>query len=419
MASVFDVVKNISPGKQTWRLKVRVERVWEMFPLDEPAKPFFVEMVLMDSKGDKIQASIRKPMMKKFKGVIMEGEVYKMYFFGDVRNMGSFRATRHEYKLLFHSRTKASRCDAANIPFIGLDPFSSKQIRETGGESDFLLDFVGVLTAVSDEKRSVRDGRTTRAVQMELIDEKGKAYCTLFGNYVDVVKDFASSIGCELPVVIIQYAKVKRFRGVVSLQNVLNTTRILWNPDIAPAMEFRRRLKVEAYDAEDTAAFVMFDADAEVLTGTPCDQLVSAYKDGGSDEMPLELVNLGGKEVLFRVEKAYDYAFKYDDTFRVKNICVDEEIMEHFRELRKISTPNAKKFRIPFPSLDDITEDGANHSIPLNLKVATESGDNKAFNVGDYLSEQAGCPIAASSSDVDASNVSTGDGSKGKSHCHS
>ncbi|KAJ1384830.1 Nucleic acid-binding, OB-fold [Sesbania bispinosa] len=141
MASVFYVVKNISPGKQTWRLKVRVERVWEMFPLDEPAKPFSVEMVLMDSK----------PMMKKFKGVIMEGEVYKMYFFGVVRNMGSFRATRHEYKLLFHSRTKASRCDAASIPFIGLDPFSSKQIRETGGESDFLLDFVGVLTAVSDE----------------------------------------------------------------------------------------------------------------------------------------------------------------------------------------------------------------------------------------------------------------------------
>ncbi|KAJ1409347.1 Nucleic acid-binding, OB-fold [Sesbania bispinosa] len=121
MACAFDPVKKVYPGRQTWRLKVTIERMWGgVFPLDEPAKPFSIEMVLLDSEGVKVQASIRRPMLKKFKDLVVEGEVYKMYFFGVVRN----------------------------------------------------LDCIGVLTAVYAEKRSVRDGRTTRVVQMELLDDK-------------------------------------------------------------------------------------------------------------------------------------------------------------------------------------------------------------------------------------------------------
>ncbi|KAJ1396462.1 Nucleic acid-binding, OB-fold [Sesbania bispinosa] len=108
-----------------------------MFPLDEPAKPFSIEMVFLDSEGVKIQASIRKPMKKKFKDLVVESEVYKMYFFGVVQNLGLYRATRHEYKLLFHSRTKVTCCDSTSIPFLRVVQVNSHATMETGGRVTF------------------------------------------------------------------------------------------------------------------------------------------------------------------------------------------------------------------------------------------------------------------------------------------
>ncbi|KAJ1400825.1 hypothetical protein SESBI_29261 [Sesbania bispinosa] len=48
MAGVYDEVQNIIPGRQNWKLKVRVVRVWAMYPVDEPSRTFSVEMVLVD-----------------------------------------------------------------------------------------------------------------------------------------------------------------------------------------------------------------------------------------------------------------------------------------------------------------------------------------------------------------------------------
>ncbi|KAJ1381739.1 hypothetical protein SESBI_44868 [Sesbania bispinosa] len=48
MAGVYDEVHNIFSGRQSWKLKVRVVRVWEMYPIYEPSRMFTVEMVLVD-----------------------------------------------------------------------------------------------------------------------------------------------------------------------------------------------------------------------------------------------------------------------------------------------------------------------------------------------------------------------------------
>ncbi|PNX66650.1 replication factor A protein, partial [Trifolium pratense] len=42
-----------------------------------------------------------------------------------------------------------------------------------------------------------------------------------------------------LPVVVIQFAKVKIFRDQASIQNVINTTKIFVNPDIPEADAFK------------------------------------------------------------------------------------------------------------------------------------------------------------------------------------
>ncbi|KAJ1393902.1 hypothetical protein SESBI_34579 [Sesbania bispinosa] len=397
MAGVYDQVGSVFPGRQNWRLKVRVVRVWEMYPIDEPSRTFSVEM------GERIQASIRKPMMKKFAGSIIEGEAYKMLFFGIVRNPGSYRATKHECKLIFHPKTKISRRESSIISLHGLNLFNSEDIMTTNGQSDYLVDVIGVLTAISTEKRSFRDGRMTRVMQLELTDQKGKVHCAMFGSYMDKVGDLLNGM------------------GEVVLQNVLNTTKILCNPQISEVDEFRNgaavhridilapmgviaddynnsppkdeflkahprktikqlheteedgffivlasivsvlndgnwwytackchravtmdgdryKLRVEVYDGEDTAAFVLFDSDTEMLIGHNCAELLAIIKDKNGDELPSEFSDLAGKEVLFKVEKPADYAFKFDDSFRVKRVCDDICIIDLFKNEDSIAT---------------------------------------------------------------------------------
>ncbi|KAJ1390048.1 Zinc finger, GRF-type [Sesbania bispinosa] len=239
MSGGLDLVKQLCPGRQNWRIKVRVIRLWDMAPIDQPSLPFSIDMVLMDSEGNRIQATVRKPMIQKFRGVMMEGQTYRIAYFGIINNTGLFRAARHAYKLLFHSRTRVIPCETMSVPLYSLALSDSQEVYETGGKSDHLVDVMGLLTAVSAERLSARDGRTTRLIVMELSDEKGKVRCTVFRPYVDMIKEYLSRGVDEMPVVIAQFVRVNTYKGDVVLQNVMNTTRVLWNPDIPEAIDFK------------------------------------------------------------------------------------------------------------------------------------------------------------------------------------
>ncbi|MQL05624.1 hypothetical protein EI015_26500, partial [Escherichia coli] len=91
-------------------------------------------MVLMDDKGDKIHAS-----------------VYSFQYFGVAANGGSYRTCRQTYKLNFQFTTKVVKmetdCVGANI----YDFVPILQITGGGLDTDFLVDVMGLLTAVGTE----------------------------------------------------------------------------------------------------------------------------------------------------------------------------------------------------------------------------------------------------------------------------
>ncbi|KAJ1407049.1 Nucleic acid-binding, OB-fold [Sesbania bispinosa] len=300
MAGMYDLVKDVFPGKQTWRLKVRI---WEMCPIDLPANPFAIEMVMMDVEGDKIQATIRKPMIRKFCGSVLEGHAYKMAFFGVVRN----------------------------------------------------TDMMGLLTVASSEKMSERSGHMTRFIILELTD----------GSYLARESE-------ELPVVVVQYARVKAYKGVVSIQNVMNTTTIMWNPDIPEAIEFKRSLAELGFETEAAEGNFIVIATVAAILGddawwySACSCMKAVNEEDGVffcpdpefGEIPDEFQVLVGKEMLFKVDKGPEYAFRFDDTFRMRRICVDPEIMKMFKDSVVITTPEKNKFIPPFPTIEEASSSG-------------------------------------------------------------
>ncbi|KAJ1428293.1 Nucleic acid-binding, OB-fold [Sesbania bispinosa] len=312
--SLKDIVNERS---EALRLKVRVVRVWEICQRNNPSNVFSVEMVLVDAEGGRIQASIRKAMIRKFKSSTVEGGVYKMIYFSLVENGGEYRACSHQFKFLFQPRTRIFPTESEVIPRFGIQAKDFEELQQTNGVSHYMFDFIGLLTAVGEEREFMKFGRPIRVLEIELTDDKAVMKCSLFGHFIEMMKNFLANGVDDLGILVIQFAKVKEYLGQVSLHTVDNSTRLLWNPQISEVISFKDRLKLEVRDHSETAHFVLFDFDVASLLSMSCASIVGDAKVP-TLHYPPELDMLIGKELLFKVEVKAERAFKFDDSFKMK-----------------------------------------------------------------------------------------------------
>ncbi|KAJ1390313.1 hypothetical protein SESBI_37528 [Sesbania bispinosa] len=86
---------------------------------------------------------------------------------------------------------------------------------------------------------------------------------------------------------------------------------------------------------------------------------------------PEELNIVIENELLFKVEVKDERAFKFDDSFKVKKICCDENIIPEFKEESSIKTPEMAKLKAPMSEVfnDELAVEGsvdATDSVALN-----------------------------------------------------
>lgn len=89
-------------------------------------------------QGDKIHASVRKTLIYKFEKELKEDCVYSMSNFGVACNAGSFRTTKHDYKLNFQIGTKVLNMDNS---FVSCSPFTLVPFSEIndGYDTNYLI----------------------------------------------------------------------------------------------------------------------------------------------------------------------------------------------------------------------------------------------------------------------------------------
>ncbi|XP_052109815.1 uncharacterized protein LOC127741445 isoform X2 [Arachis duranensis] len=123
-------------------------------------------------KGCKIQATVQNTMIYRFKQLLSEGRVYVMKLFSVVPNQGSYRATKHQIKLIFQFRTtvRDAICDFIPKSALTISPFT--ELLETKEDYDFLVDVVGLFVSVSEEKEYDKDGKKMKMAVMELAENE-------------------------------------------------------------------------------------------------------------------------------------------------------------------------------------------------------------------------------------------------------
>ncbi|KAJ1377418.1 hypothetical protein SESBI_48918 [Sesbania bispinosa] len=246
----FHGVKSLCGIRNPWRVKVKLVRIWNRCAVATLDDPFATQMLLVDEEGDRIEATVQKHNMKKFANVMVEGHVYKITNFGVMRNTGNFRACAHEFKIVFNANMKIIIVPNAAIPSMGFCLVKTSDITKTSGRSQFLLDFMGIVTGVSEEINLNKQGRATRLMLLDMVDEMGNIRCAVFGQLVDTILGFLALPRQGLLVVIIQLGRVNLYKGEVGLQNVMNATKIWWNPDIPIAVEFKNSLAVHEIETD-------------------------------------------------------------------------------------------------------------------------------------------------------------------------
>ncbi|CAJ2636122.1 unnamed protein product [Trifolium pratense] len=135
----FSEIEKIDSERTSWNLKAKILRLWEVSDFSRPNSPFSLEMVLMDSEGGRIHATVKKTLIYKFKDDLSEGK----------------RITNHDVKgSLFH-----------------LVPISD--VVSGSYDTDYLVDVIGVLTGVGTEREVTSQNGSTTKLNVIALEAQG------------------------------------------------------------------------------------------------------------------------------------------------------------------------------------------------------------------------------------------------------
>ncbi|KAJ1376511.1 Nucleic acid-binding, OB-fold, partial [Sesbania bispinosa] len=228
-------------------------------------KTLALEMVLCDERGGKIHAVVRRTLVYKFQSTLIEGAAYSISNFG------------------------------------------------VGENSDIM----GVLTDIGTEKEYERNRKKFRMNVMELEIDGSKIECALFENYLDDLNAFLASGNTTNVVVVVQLAKVKSFKGKVSLQNALHATKLFFNPDFDKLLEENTesvsqplsqiaeapKMSIEEEFLTHTINKTIEELkDAASLLDINCSDLLESTVQSNDKHFPAEISALVDKTFLFKVE---------------------------------------------------------------------------------------------------------------------
>ncbi|KAL1317660.1 replication protein A 70 kDa DNA-binding subunit C-like [Arachis hypogaea] len=168
MPPPIDMISKMHPPREAWRLKVRVLRLWVVPSFGNHEVPNSMDMIFLDEHCEKIQATVKKQVLNRFRDHIVEGQVYRMAYFTVVSNHGSYRATSHEFKLVFLHRTTIVPVDEDVIPKTCFNMFPFSDLLNMTQDYDFFVDVIGLLTSVGEEKEYAKEEKIMKMIVLEL-----------------------------------------------------------------------------------------------------------------------------------------------------------------------------------------------------------------------------------------------------------
>ncbi|XP_061344054.1 uncharacterized protein LOC133290023, partial [Gastrolobium bilobum] len=308
-------------------------------------------MILLDEKGGKVHTAIKGSL--NIPNKIHEGEVYFIKKFGVGLNSGSFRPTKHDYRLSFNLRTDVRSTIDSAIPTNGFDFVDFDVIEKESSDSPYLVDVIGLVSGIGEVREHIISGRKTKMVVVELdnlrlssdVIDSGYTLCQLssqssysFEN--DFLKEterkcISDVKNCSEITTCITYETIKSieskykwwYKSCNKCPYSVYEDFEKWYckncqkhfDDYYP--KFCVQLRV--VDHTDSASFILFDRDCVALLG------MSAGDD--FEHYPKELNVLIDKFMLFKVNVKKNNLDSYSEPrYQISKVCISEPVIKSF-----------------------------------------------------------------------------------------
>ncbi|CAJ2635312.1 unnamed protein product [Trifolium pratense] len=95
VCSAFDDIADLVPGKERVRIKARIVRLWKVPAFLNPNESGSIELVLVDHKGGKIHASVRKQLIHVFESRLEEAKCFEMREIVAIKKVQEPRIANH------------------------------------------------------------------------------------------------------------------------------------------------------------------------------------------------------------------------------------------------------------------------------------------------------------------------------------
>ncbi|XLS44660.1 hypothetical protein HN51_001525 [Arachis hypogaea] len=191
-------------------------------------------------KLNKIQCTLKKEVINQFGEILKEGELYSISRITVVLNIGAAKVVKHRYKLLFRFDTEVIPISNVHFPKASYSLETVESVVHMGQDSIYLIDVMGFLISVRDYSDVELDnGKKFKLVLIQLYSNGSYLICNLLGNFLTKMRLALMNAVSQPPIILLQSVKVKIYEGKVVVQNVIDCSKIIINPDISKAKSFQ------------------------------------------------------------------------------------------------------------------------------------------------------------------------------------
>ncbi|KAJ0449938.1 putative transcription factor interactor and regulator LIM family [Helianthus annuus] len=271
-------------------------------------------MILMDEKGDKIQATIKKVLMCVFENQLEEGSVVFLSKFGVGEMNGKFPVIKYSYKLIFYRHTNVKRWGQVEGSS-QITPASLSSQTVYSSHEEFLKKY---------ERKSVE----------EIWDVAVESVFVVLGTIRSVEEDFGwFYVGCsKCSKKVIPASDHVGGLDDIDADDAASDDGVLYCPKCkirSPTTILRYKIRVRVQDATGTISFVMFDKDVSKVIGRSARDIHDQQlRDGEENVCPREVKQLVGKRYIFKIEiSTFNLTSNYH-VYTVLKLCDDNEIIK-------------------------------------------------------------------------------------------
>ncbi|KAG7567733.1 Replication protein A OB domain [Arabidopsis thaliana x Arabidopsis arenosa] len=239
MASQFAMLRDVRPYKTSWRVQVKVLHSWRQYTNNTGET---LELVLADSQGVKIHASVKKDLVAKYVNSLQVNEWKFIEHFALTHAAGQFRPTGHLYKMSFVIGTTVTRSDiVSDSSYLTLARFS--RIQNGDLNPYMLIDVMGQVVNIGELEILEANNKPTTKLDFELRDEHDdRMSCTLWGTFAEKMFQACQAADGIMVICVIRFAKIKAYKGVRSLSNSFDASQVHINPPFPEIEAFTRAL---------------------------------------------------------------------------------------------------------------------------------------------------------------------------------